>query len=40
MHARILLLVVHGNLYFDSLSNFLYRSDIPSVWAYYILCMK
>jgi len=40
MRAKVLLFVVHCNLYFDSHSHSLYRYGIPSVGAYYILYMK
>jgi len=41
MHAKVLLLTVLCNLYFDSHSHYLRRSDIPFILlVYHILCMK
>jgi len=40
MRAKVLLLAVFCNSYFDSHSHSLHRSDIPADLVYHILSMK
>jgi len=40
MYAKVILLAVLCNLYFNSHSHSLHRSDIPSVAVYHILFMQ